>query len=86
MKIEIFSTPRCGFCDQAKRLLDAKGIDYTDYDISADEAYLDEFRRRLPRVKAIPQIFVEGEHIGSYEDLYHLDASGRLDKLLNLGS
>ena len=78
--IEIFSGPGCGYCEAAKKLLDGKGLAYEDRDISGDE-HRDELLRRLPRSRAIPQIFIGGEHIGGYEDLHLLDASGRLDEL-----
>ena len=55
---------------------------YVDLDVSADPAHLEEFRRRLPRVKAVPQIFIAGEHIGGYDDLCLLDMSGELAEML----
>ncbi|MCZ6770433.1 MAG: glutaredoxin domain-containing protein [Proteobacteria bacterium] len=69
MKIEIFSTPQCSYCDAAKKLLDEKGLAYTNLDLMADPAIIEDFKTRLPRVKAVPQIFIDGEHIGGYEDL-----------------
>ncbi len=69
MKIEIFSTPQCNYCDAAKKLLDEKGLAYTNLDVMSDPAILEDFKNRLPRVKAVPQIFIDGEHIGGYEDL-----------------
>ena len=69
MKIEIFSTPQCSYCDAAKKLLDEKGLAYTNLDVMSDPAILEDFKRRLPRVKAVPQIFIDGEHIGGHEDL-----------------
>lgn len=44
---------------------------------------MQEFVRRLPRLKALPQIFVNGEHIGSYEDLVIIDGNGRLESMLH---
>ena len=79
MKIEIYSTPQCGYCEAAKKLLDEKGLDYTNLDVMADPATLEDFKRRLPRVKAVPQIFIDGEHIGGYEDLRLLDQTGQLE-------
>jgi len=80
-KIEIFSAPDCGYCRRAKELLDSKGLGYQELDIAADPAQLEELRRRLPRSKAIPQIFIDGDHIGGYEDLCLLDERGKLDAL-----
>ncbi len=67
-KIEIFTGPDCGYCTAAKSLLDEKKLKYTERDISSPNI-LSEFRERLPRVKSIPQIFIDDEHIGGYEDL-----------------
>jgi glutaredoxin 3 len=85
MKIEIFSTPQCGYCNQAKEILARRGIAYTDLDIS-DAEQREELLRRLPRTKAIPQIFVDGEHIGGYEDLLQLAETGRLDEMMAKGA
>jgi glutaredoxin 3 len=79
VEIEIFSTPQCSYCEAAKKLLDEKGLDYTNLDVMADQVTLEDFKRRLPRVKAVPQIFIDGEHIGGYEDLRLLDQTGRLE-------
>lgn len=80
-KIEIFSGPNCAYCSASKSLLDLKGLAYTDYDISADDQHRQEFARRLPRARSIPQIFINGEHIGGHEDLVLLSTSGRLADL-----
>ena len=66
--IEIFTGPGCGYCDAAKELLNSHELPFTERDVS-DQAVLREFRERLPRVRSIPQIFIDGEHIGGYEDL-----------------
>lgn len=82
-KIEIFSGPQCGYCKHAKEILDQKGFGYEDLDIS-DEQHRTELMRRLPRTRSIPQIFVDGEHIGGFEDLQIFDADGRLDEMLGI--
>ena len=76
MAIEIFTGPDCGYCRQAKALLDRLGLDYVEYDIAA-EAHREALFRRLPRARAIPQIFVDGVHIGSYEELAHQAENGK---------
>jgi glutaredoxin 3 len=76
-KIEIYTGPGCSYCEAAKRLLAQKGLAFDERDIG-DPAILEEFRERLPRVKSLPQIFIAGEHIGSFEDLKILSESGRL--------
>jgi glutaredoxin 3 len=82
-KVEIFSGQNCSYCQSAISLLKRRGITYTDYDISTDTVHREEFVRRLPRVRSIPQIFIDGEHVGGYDDLELLDTSGRLAALVN---
>lgn len=79
-KIEIFSGPQCGYCESAKALLRTKGLEFEDMSIE-DEANRTAFAQRLPRARSIPHIFIDGEHIGGYEDLCILDEKGRLDTL-----
>lgn len=67
-EIEIFIGPGCSYCDRAKVELHKRGLVFCERDIG-DETVLAEFQERLPRVKSIPEIFVDGEHIGGYEDL-----------------
>lgn len=66
--IEIFTGPGCGFCEAAKALLRERKRAFRERDVS-DPAVLAEFQARLPRVRAIPQIFADGEHVGGLEDL-----------------
>ena len=81
MTIEVFSGPNCSYCKRAKQLLVQKGVAFTDLDISLPEHRI-EFVRRLPRARAIPQIFIDGEHVGGCEDLELLDRAGRLDAMV----
>lgn len=80
--IEIFSSPQCGYCVRAKELLTDKGATYVDRDISCAE-HREEFLRRLPRARSVPQIFIDGLHIGGFEDLEILQNNGRLSELLS---
>lgn len=74
--IEIFTGPGCGYCAAAKRLLADRGLAYRERDI-ADAAVRAEMKDRLPREKTIPQIFIDGDHIGGFEDLeLHLARQG----------
>lgn len=66
--IEIFTGPGCSYCDQAKAALKENGFDFIERDVS-DDTVLAEFQERLPRVRSIPQIFADGNHVGGYEDL-----------------
>jgi len=76
-EIEIFTGPGCGYCIAAKGLLERHGLKFTELDISAPEQ-MAAFRNRLPRVKSIPQIFIDGEHVGGFEDLQLLAERGGL--------
>lgn len=67
-QIEMFTGPGCSYCEAAKALLLRRQLSFTERDVS-DPAVLTEFRERLPRVRSIPQVFIDGEHIGGYEDL-----------------
>ncbi len=68
MQIEIFTGPGCRHCETAKALLEEKCLPYTERDMS-DAAVRAEFAERLPRAKSVPQIFIDGVHIGGSEDL-----------------
>ena len=79
MEIEIFSSGDCHYCALARKLLDDQGLPYTERRIDTDEADRQTLMHRLPGVKNLPQIFIGGEHIGSYEDLLALARNGELN-------
>jgi len=79
-RIEIFTGPNCGYCEAAKTLLRENGLDFEEIDLAASPENIEAFQTRLPRVRAIPQIFVDGEHIGGLEDLRLHLAGGRLQR------
>jgi glutaredoxin 3 len=79
--VEIYSVPACAYCDRAKQLLAGKGIAFTEFDCSVDDAALERVRTMTTR-KTFPQIFIDGEGIGGYDDLVRLDRDGTLDRLL----
>ena len=79
--VEMYSKSWCGYCARAKALLDAKGVNYTDIDVTADrEKELEMIQRS--GAHAVPQIFIDGERIGGHDDLFALEAKGDLDRLL----
>jgi glutaredoxin 3 len=80
-KIEIFSQPNCQYCNVAKLLLGSRGIEYIDLNI-ADPDNMREFVLRMPRTRSLPQIFVNGEHIGNDQDLQLWATDGRLEAAL----
>ncbi len=80
--IEIYTTPICGFCARAKQLLSAKGVAFAEYDVMREPALRAEMVQRANGRTTVPQIFIDGEHVGGCDDLYALERAGRLDALL----
>lgn len=67
-KVEIFTRPGCGYCVAAKRLLVARNLSYTEYDLSVPE-HQEELRKRHQQGKTVPQIFIDKQLIGGFDDL-----------------
>ncbi len=80
-EILIYTKDYCGFCAQAKALLNEKGADFTEIDVTHDADLQAEMIERSGR-RTVPQIFIDGRHIGGFDDLVALDAAGELDPLL----
>jgi glutaredoxin 3 len=80
-RIEIYTTPFCGYCARAKSLLDAKGAAYEEMDVMMDDKKRGEMRARANR-STVPQIFINGQHIGGSDELTALEQAGKLDALL----
>jgi glutaredoxin 3 len=80
-RIEIYTTPFCGYCARAKALLDSKGAAYEERDVMMDDKARAEMRARSSRT-TVPQIFIDGAHIGGSDELAALDAAGKLDPML----
>ncbi len=83
--IEIYSKEWCPYCKKAKALLKSKGLDYHEIDTTHDEALEQEMIERSFR-QTVPQIFINGESIGGYDDLARLNATGELDRRLGIES
>lgn len=81
-KVEIYTSPFCGFCHRAKRLLDTKGVAYEEFDVMLHPSRKTEMVARAEGRRTVPQIFIDGRGIGGCDDLHALDASGKLDGLL----
>ena len=80
-KVEIYTTPWCGYCARAKGLLEKKGVAYEEMDVMEDGPKRTEMRTRSKR-STVPQIFIIGQHIGGSDELANLDREGKLDALL----
>lgn len=80
--VEIYTTPTCGYCQAAKRLLSQKGASFTEIDVARNPDLRPVMSQRAGGRRTVPQIFIGGTHVGGCDDLYDLDASGKLDLLL----
>lgn len=81
--VEIYTSPFCGYCSAAKRLLTQKGANISEIDIASDPERRQEMLSRARGRMTVPQIFVGDSHVGGFEDLYALDRAGKLDTLLS---
>ncbi len=85
-RVEIYGTLFCPYCARAKSLLERKGVAYVNIDIIEDSAKRDEMLARSGGRTSVPQIFIDGEHIGGSEQLVALDRAGQLDAKLGLAA
>lgn len=81
-QIEMYMKPTCGFCHAALRLLDSKNAAVTKVDILAQPDRRAEMIQKAGGRSTVPQIFINGQHIGGFDDLNALNMSGKLDPLL----
>ena len=84
-KVEMYTTAWCPYCARARALLEQKGVDYTNIDIDEAPRRRDEMIRRAGRT-SVPQIFIDGEHVGGSDELAALDRAGKLDPKLGIGT
>jgi glutaredoxin 3 len=80
--VEIYTTPYCPYCLDAKALLKKNGIDFVEHDVSRDRALRATMTERAGGRTTVPQIFIGQTHVGGCDDLYELEGDGRLDPLL----
>lgn len=81
--IRIYTTPWCGYCAAARELLDGKGVQYEVVDVGSDKILRREMTE-LSGGQTVPQIFIDSQPVGGYDDIATLDASGKLDAMLGL--
>ena len=84
-RVEIYTKFMCPYCARAKKLLESKGVDYEETEISMASGKREEMIQRANGRTTVPQIFIDGRHIGGSDDLAALDHEGRLDPLLQAG-
>lgn len=80
-EVIIYTTNACPYCTRAKMLLNKKQVKFKEIDVS-DPKMRDEMTKKTKGRKTVPQIFIDGKHIGGCDDLYDLDKSNMLDDLL----
>lgn len=81
-KVEIYTSPLCGFCYRAKGLLESKNVAFEEMDVMMDRTRKAEMMERAGGRTSVPQIFIDGTHVGGCDDLYALEAAGKLDPML----
>jgi glutaredoxin 3 len=82
VEVELYTTPFCPYCTRARALLGRKGVAFTDIDITEEPARRAEMIQRAGGRTSVPQIFIDGEHIGGSDELVALDRTGGLDAKL----
>jgi len=80
--VEIYTSPLCGYCYAAKRLLKQKGVNFSEIDVLINPGRKSEMIRRANGGRTVPQIFIGDIHVGGCDELYALDRAGKLDSLL----
>jgi len=81
--VEIYTSPLCGYCHAAKRLLTQKGVSFSEVDVLTHPDRKPEMIQRANGGRTVPQIFIGDTHVGGCDDLFALDSAGKLDVLLN---
>ena len=85
-KVEIYTTMLCPYCWRAKKLLSQYGVDFTEIDVMCHGEKRKEMQARANGCTSVPQIFINGKHVGGCDDLYALEQEGRLKPMLDASS
>ena len=81
-KIDIYTSPLCGYCHMAKRLLTSKGAEFNEINVMGNDTARAQMIDRAPGARTVPQIFIGDTHVGGSDELHALDAQGKLHALL----
>lgn len=81
-RIEIYTSPWCGYCAMAKKLLNKKGVEFVEFDVTTEAGRREEMVQRANGGTTVPQIFIDDRHVGGCDDLFELDFDGKLDSML----
>jgi glutaredoxin 3 len=82
--VEIYTGPLCIFCDWAKALLEKKGVPFKEIYIGNDQKKMEEMIKKTNGLRAVPQIFIDGQHIGGNDKLQALERKGKLNSILGI--
>jgi glutaredoxin 3 len=82
--IEVYSSDRCPYCVKAKALLDRKGVEYQEINVTEDDEARQALVKKANGLRTVPQIFIDGNHVGGCDDLYALDQKGELDPMIGV--
>ncbi|MEP6882652.1 MAG: glutaredoxin 3 [Dokdonella sp.] len=81
VSVEMYTTAICPYCVAAKNLLKQKGFDYSEIRVDSDPERREEMLKRTGGRRSVPQIFVNGTHVGGFDDLVAADRSGKLAEI-----
>ena len=81
-RVEIYTKFGCPYCARAKSLLGGKGVEYEEYEINSVPGKREEMLGRANGRTTVPQVFIDGQHVGGSDDLAELERSGKLDPML----
>ena len=81
-KVEIYTSPMCGYCARAKKLLSQKNASYSETNVLINPGKRSEMMKRAGGSHTVPQIFIGGKHIGGCDELFALERKGKLDAML----
>jgi len=85
-RVEIYTKTDCSYCEKAKDLFDAKGVDYVTYNVTGDQELFAEMTERSNGRETAPEVFIDDELIGGWDDTHALDQTGELDEKLGLAT
>lgn len=80
--VELYTSPLCGYCHMAKRLLNSKSVSFVEFDLAKQPGKRPEMMQRAGGRHTVPQIFIGGKHIGGCDELMALERAGKLDPML----
>lgn len=83
-QVEIYTQWGCPYCVRAKALLDSKGVEFVEYDVTMDSKKRAEMTERKPGARTVPQVFIDGVAYGGCDDIHALDRAGKLDEALGI--